>query len=87
VARTEDADGFYTCERCGKRKLVGSRCASCGEGHGEPLIPEGWDPELTSSDRPRLTIVGRPQQERDPRPEQRRAEGHGTGQDRPGQAR
>jgi hypothetical protein len=88
VARTEDADGFYTCERCGKRKQVGSRCASCGEGHGEPLIPEGWDPSLTSSDRPRLTIVGRPQPdgEPDPGPGQRRGEGHGTGHGRPGRA-
>src|SRR6266498_5510426 len=34
VTRTEDADadGFFTCERCGKRKPVGFTCA-CG-GHG-----------------------------------------------------
>ena len=84
MAQTEDADGFYTCERCGKRKLVGSRCDSCGEGHGEPLVPEGWDPSLTSSNRPRLNIVARPGAG-DPRPEQGRGEGHGTGQGRPGQ--
>jgi ribosomal protein L37E len=84
VAGTEDADGFYTCERCGKRKLVGSRCASCGEGHGDPLVPQGWDPSLTSSDRPRLNIVARPEAG-DDRPEQSRGEGHGAGQGRPGQ--
>jgi hypothetical protein len=61
VTRTEDADGYYTCERCGKRKPVGSRCTSCGEDHGEPMVPEGWSPELTSSPRPRLTIVARPE--------------------------
>jgi hypothetical protein len=90
VTRTEDADGFYTCERCGKRKAVGSRCTSCGEGHGdrpegsgepqggapvgregsgEPqggapvgrVVPEGWDPTVTSSSRPRLGIVSRPE--------------------------
>jgi hypothetical protein len=64
VTRTEDADGFYTCERCGKRKAVGSRCTSCGEAHGEPVnpvVPEGWDPTVTSSSRPRLGIVSRPE--------------------------
>jgi hypothetical protein len=61
VTRTEDADGFYTCERCGKRKAVGSRCTSCGEDRGEPMVPEGWDPKVTSSSRPRLEIVRRPE--------------------------
>lgn len=67
MAQTEDADGFYTCERCGKRKAVGSSCASCGEGAVQPLVPEGWDPELTRSERPRLSIVGRPVQGDEPR--------------------
>jgi hypothetical protein len=62
VTRTGDADGYYTCERCGKRKQVGSRCTACGEHRGEPTVPEGWDPELTSSSRPRLSIVRRPEQ-------------------------
>lgn len=62
VTRTEDADGLYTCERCGKRKPVGSTCACGGHGGGEPVTPEGWDPELTRSSRPRLSIVGRPEE-------------------------
>ena len=60
VTRTEDADGFFTCERCGKRKPVGFTCAC--HGGGEPVTPEGWDPELTRSARPRLSIVRRPEQ-------------------------
>lgn len=64
MTRTGDADGYYTCERCGRRKAVGSRCTSCGEDRGGPenrVVPEGWDPELTSSSRPRLEIVRRPE--------------------------
>src|SRR6266536_314633 len=64
VTRTEDADadGFFTCERCGKRKPVGFTCACGGHGGGEPVTPQGWDPELTRSSRPRLSIVRRPEQ-------------------------
>jgi hypothetical protein len=57
VAGTEDADGFYTCERCGKRRPAGFTCSCGGHGGGEPVVPEGWDPELTRSSRPRLSIV------------------------------
>jgi hypothetical protein len=57
VAETEDAEGFYTCERCGKVKSLTETCA-CGK-HGEPMVPEGWDPELTRGSRPRLSIVSR----------------------------
>ncbi len=66
MARTEDAEGHYTCERCGKRRPLDFTCA-CGHG-GEPVVPEGWDPELTRSSRPRLSIVPGP--ERSDRPEQ-----------------
>jgi hypothetical protein len=59
VTRTEDADGFTTCERCGKRKPVDFTCACGGHGDGGPVVPEGWDPELTRSSRPRLSIVRR----------------------------
>lgn len=76
MTRSGDADGYYTCERCGRRKAVGSRCTSCGGDHGGPpersgepqagaivdrMVPEGWDPELTRSSRPRLEIVRRPE--------------------------
>jgi ribosomal protein L37E len=88
VAQTEDADGFYTCERCGRRKQVGSNCTSCGEGASEPRVPEGWDPELTRSERPRLQIVGRaegdgPRRPRGDQPGRDHRPGHG---DRPEQS-
>ena len=52
-------DGSSTCERCGKRKPVASACTCGGHGRGEaePQVPEGWDPTLTQTDRPRLRIV------------------------------
>src|SRR6266508_1260831 len=64
VTRTEDADadGFFTCERCGKRKPVGFTCACGGHGGGEPVTPQGWDRERTRSSRPRRSIVRRPEQ-------------------------
>jgi hypothetical protein len=60
----EIEDGFLVCERCGKVKPVASACTcgGSGDGTGEPVVPEGWDPELTRGSRPRLTIVARPQQ-------------------------
>jgi hypothetical protein len=61
VAETEDAEGFYTCERCGKVKSLTATCA-CGKS-GEPVVPEGWDPELTGGSRPRLSIVSRERSE------------------------
>ncbi len=57
MAETEKAEGSYTCERCGRVKSVTETCA-CGRS-GEPVVPEGWDPELTRSSRPRLSIVSR----------------------------
>jgi len=62
VTRSEDAEGYYACERCGKRKPVDFTCACGGHGGGEPVVPEGWDPELTRSSRPRLSIVPGPEQ-------------------------
>jgi hypothetical protein len=62
VAETED--GFFVCERCGKVKPVASAC-TCGgkgDGGGEPVVPEGWDPELTRN-RPRLKLVLRPERD------------------------
>jgi hypothetical protein len=60
----EIQDGFYECERCGKVKPIASACTCGGKGHGEgePLVPEGWDPELTRGARSRLTIVARPEE-------------------------
>jgi hypothetical protein len=63
VAEIEEPDGFYTCERCGKVKPVASTCTCGGKGHGEgePMVPEGWDPEITRAARPRLSIVRPPE--------------------------
>jgi len=61
----EIEDGFFVCERCGKGKPVASAC-TCGgkgDGDGEPLVPEGWDPELTRGGRPRLKIMPRSREE------------------------
>lgn len=68
MSRSEDADGFYTCERCGKRKPLDFTCSCGGHGGGEPLVPEGWDPELTRSSRPRLSIVRGRDQGSEPQP-------------------
>jgi hypothetical protein len=61
----EIEDGFFVCERCGKVKPIDSACTCGGKGHGEgePLVPEGWDPEPTRSARPRLKLVSRPEQD------------------------
>jgi hypothetical protein len=58
---SEGSEGFYTCERCGKVKSTTEACA-CGKS-GEPVVPEGWDPELTGGSRPRLSIVSRERSE------------------------
>jgi len=62
VAETENADGFYTCERCGKVKSVASACTCGGKGQGEPVAHEDWDPEPARGGRPRLSIIRRPEQ-------------------------
>jgi hypothetical protein len=62
----EIEDGFFVCERCGKVKPIEAACACGGKGQGEggePLVPEGWDPELTRGARPRLKIVARPERD------------------------
>jgi hypothetical protein len=61
----EIEDGFFVCERCGKVKPIASAC-TCGgkgDGQGEPVVPEGWDPELTRGSGPRLKLVARPEQD------------------------
>jgi hypothetical protein len=65
VAETTDAEGTWTCERCGAVRPASWTCTCGGEGKGQRIVPEGWDPELTRSDRPRLGLVARPE-----RPEQ-----------------
>jgi hypothetical protein len=59
----EIEDGFFVCERCGKVKPVAAACGCGGKGDGEPPVPEGWDPEPTRGDRPRLNIVARPKED------------------------
>jgi hypothetical protein len=60
VAETTDAEGTWTCERCGAVRPATWTCDCGGEGRKEQAVPEGWDPELTRSGRPRLKIVLRP---------------------------
>ncbi len=66
MGETENDDGFYTCERCGKVKPVSSAsacaCGGSGGGQGRPVEGEDWDPEPTRSSRPRLSLVRRPEQ-------------------------
>jgi hypothetical protein len=61
VAETTDAEGTWTCERCGAVRPASWTCTCGGEGKGKGIVPEGWDPELTRSDRPRLGLVARPE--------------------------
>jgi len=65
VAETTDAEGTWTCERCGAVRPASWTCTCGSEGKGERAVPEGWDPEPTRSSRPRLGLVARPE-----RPEQ-----------------
>jgi hypothetical protein len=67
VAKTTEQDGTWTCERCGAVRPASWSCSCGGEGKGERIVPEGWDPELTRSDRPRLGLIARP----DPEPPER----------------
>jgi hypothetical protein len=62
VAETTDAEGTWTCERCGAVRPAAWTCSCGGEGRQEQAVPEGWDPELTRSSRPRLKIVLGPDQ-------------------------
>ena len=61
MAETTDAEGSWTCERCGAVRPANWACSCGGEGKGQATVPEGWDPELTRSSRPRLGLVARPE--------------------------
>ena len=61
VERTTDQEGTWTCERCGAVRPASWTCSCGGEGKGERVVPEGWDPELTRTSRPRLGLVARPE--------------------------
>jgi len=73
AGRSDSDDGFFTCERCGKVKPVSFVCACGGQGQGHgpgpggPVIPEGWDPALTQTSRPRLRIVLGPETPENPK--------------------
>jgi hypothetical protein len=62
---TEAAPGgeLVTCEWCGRQRPAGGcGCAAEGKGgEGGRAVPEGWDPALTRTDRPRLKLTGRPE--------------------------
>ena len=63
VAETTEQEGTWTCERCGAVRPADWTCSCGGEGRGERVVPEGWDPELTRTSRPRLGLVARPEPE------------------------
>ena len=67
VAETTEQDGSFTCKLCGAERPAGWACGCGGREGGQPMTPEGWDPELTRTSRPRLDLVARPDP---PRPEE-----------------
>jgi hypothetical protein len=56
----DEQDGTWTCERCGAVRPANWTCDCGGEGRGQRIIPEGWDPDLTRTSRPRLGLIARP---------------------------
>jgi hypothetical protein len=58
---TTEQEGTWTCERCGAVRPASWTCSCGGNGKGERIVPEGWDPELTRTSRPRLGLVARPE--------------------------
>jgi hypothetical protein len=67
VTETTEREGSWTCERCGAVRPADWTCSCGGEGKGERIVPEGWDPELTRTGRPRLGLIARPEE---PRPQE-----------------
>src|ERR687895_2167826 len=62
MERTTDQEGTWTCERCGAVRPASWTCSCGGEGKGERIVPDGWNPELTRTSRPRLGLIARPEQ-------------------------
>src|SRR5512132_4456221 len=61
VAETTEQEGTWTCQRCGAVRPASWTCSCGGDGKGERIVPEGWDPELTRTSRPRLGLIARPE--------------------------
>jgi hypothetical protein len=61
MERTTEQEGTWTCERCGAVRPAGWTCSCGGDGKGERIVPEGWDPDLTRTSRPRLGLTARPE--------------------------
>ena len=70
VERTTEQEGTWTCERCGAVRPANWTCGCGGNGKGERIVPDGWDPELTRTSRPRLGLVARPEPPEPPEPEE-----------------
>jgi hypothetical protein len=68
VTETTEQEGTWTCERCGAVRPASWTCSCGGEGKGERIVPEGWDPELTRTSRPRLGLIARPEPPAPPEP-------------------
>jgi hypothetical protein len=58
---TSGQEETWTCERCGAVRPASWTCECGGNGGGGRIVPEGWDPELTRTGRPRLGLIARPQ--------------------------
>jgi hypothetical protein len=61
VAETTEQEGTWTCERCGAVRPANWTCSCGGDGKGDRIVPEGWNPELTRTSRPRLGLIARPE--------------------------
>jgi hypothetical protein len=61
VVETTEQEGTWTCERCGAVRPASWTCSCGGDDKGERIVPEGWDPELTRTGRPRLGLIARPE--------------------------
>ena len=61
VEQTTEQEETWTCERCGAVRPASWTCECGGNGGGKRIVPEGWDPELTRTGRPRLGLIARPQ--------------------------
>jgi hypothetical protein len=59
VAETTE-EGSWTCERCGAVRPANWTCSCGGDGKGDRIVPEGWNPDLTRTSRPRLGLIARP---------------------------
>ncbi|HYY78452.1 MAG TPA: hypothetical protein VFD04_04595 [Actinomycetes bacterium] len=56
---SEEREAGVVCERCGR---VRASACDCGGERRPAAEPEGWDPRVTRQDRPRLSLMARPEE-------------------------